>query len=89
MDDRVIVVVNEYIDKYNSETDKALKEDLFHKVVSNTPMGLNLTAGITTNYLQLQTEYNQRRPHRIIDWQYFCDWCEGLPMFIELMLGGN
>ena len=52
----------------------------------NTPSGLELTAGITTNYLQLKTIYAQRRTHRLPDWQMFCNEIEKLPMS-ELITG--
>ena len=51
----------------------------FQAVISNTPMGLQLTARIATNYLQLKTIYQQRRNHRLEEWQYFCDWIKTLP----------
>ena len=56
----------------------------FEDVLDNLPMGLEYTAGISTNYLQLKTMYNQRRNHRLSQWQIFCDWCLTLPYFKEL-----
>ena len=56
------------------------------ELLYNTPSGLELTAGITTNYLQLKTIYAQRRTHRLPDWQMFCDAIEKLPMS-ELITG--
>lgn len=41
-----------------------------------------LTAGVTTNYLQLKTMYYQRRDHSLVSWKEdFVNWVEGLPMF--------
>ena len=51
---------------------------LFQELIANCPMGLELTARITTNYLQLKTIYNQRKNHRLIEWQKFCVWIETL-----------
>jgi hypothetical protein len=42
------------------------------------PVGLEYTARVTTNYMQLKTMYRQRRNHRLQEWQQFCDWVEGL-----------
>jgi hypothetical protein len=39
---------------------------------------------MTTNYQQLKTIYQQRRNHRLPEWQTFCDWCETLPSFLYL-----
>jgi len=59
------------------------------RLLYNIPSGFELTAGMTTNYRQLKTILNQRRQHKLPDWQMFCDWIEALPMFKELCLGGD
>lgn len=69
--------------EWNEETSRR-----FMKIISNTPMGLEQTMRISTNYLQLRTIYNQRRNHKLKDWRVFCDWCETLPYFKEFCLGG-
>lgn len=61
-------------------------QESFQKVMSNIPMGLNLTAGITTNYLQCKNVYNQRKSHKLKEWQEYCDWIESLPLFEDLCL---
>ena len=48
-------------------------------IAYSCPMGLELTARITTNYLQLKTMYAQRHNHKLKEWRDFCDWIEGLP----------
>lgn len=53
-------------------------------LIYNCPLALKLTAGLSTNYLQLKTIYGQRRGHRLKEWQTFCDWIEQLPLFKEL-----
>lgn len=62
-----------------------LKEAYLEILYSN-PCGMYLTARMTTNYQQLKTIYNQRRSHRLPEWQAFCDWIEILPYFKELCL---
>ena len=62
------------------------------RLLYNCPVGMQLTAGITTNYLQLKTIYKQRFAHRLPEWREFCEFIEGLPWFAELVLelnGGN
>ena len=49
------------------------------------PSGLLLTAAVATNYLQLKTMWNQRRGHKLPEWQEFCDWIECLPGFVDLV----
>lgn len=48
-------------------------------VVYNAPVGLQLTARMTTNYRQLKTIYQQRRTHRLPEWRELCAWIETLP----------
>lgn len=50
------------------------------------PMGLELTARITTNYLALKTIWNQRHNHRLTEWRDFCKEIETLPYAQELIL---
>ena len=56
------------------------KEELFQYIISNLPMGFELWMGISTNYLQLKTIYNQRKNHKLPEWKEFCDWIKTLPM---------
>lgn len=49
------------------------------------PCGLELTARITTNYLQLKTIYGQRKNHKLKEWRDFCEWIECLPMAAEFI----
>jgi len=62
------------------------KNLMFRRVIVNTPHGFELTMRMTTNYLQLKTIYNQRRKHKLEDWQIFCDWVESLPYFKEFCI---
>lgn len=92
VDRRIIDICQEKIDEYNrlsalekktKETQK-LMEEKYVEILYNIPMGFELTAGMTTNYQQLKTIYQQRRHHRLPDWQMICDWIETLPRFMEL-----
>jgi len=55
------------------------------ELVYNCPMGLELTARVTTNYLQLRTIYVQRKNHRLKEWRDFCAWIASLPYARELI----
>ena len=61
----------------------------FYRLVYSVPVGFKLTAGMTTNYRQLKTIYEQRRYHRLQEWRDFCAWVETLPMFKQLVLKGE
>lgn len=84
VDERTIAVEQEKVDKYN---DNPTYEN-FMEMISNCPMGLELFMRVSTNYLQLQTIYFQRKNHRLKeDWGAFCKFIEELPYFNELILG--
>jgi hypothetical protein len=78
-DERVIEIVKELQDKYNAT---GAKEDYLRLLLS-CPVGLLLTARMTTNYRQLKTVYKQRRNHRLPHWHVFCEWIEQLPYVRE------
>ena len=100
VDPRIIDIVQEKINEYNrlsalnlkSEASKERREilnELYLEILYNVPSGFELTAGMTTNYQQLKTIYQQRRHHKLPDWQMFCDWCLTLPLFKELCVDRN
>ena len=72
--------------EYNINPDEIKEARL--EMLYNIPSGFELTAAMTTNYLQLKTIYQQRRHHALPDWQMFCDWIETLPRFLELTQRG-
>ena len=58
---------------------KTLADSLYLQLLMNCPVGLRLTARMTTNYRQLKTIYHQRKNHRLPHWHRFCDWIKELP----------
>lgn len=91
VDYRIVDVVQEMADVYNGLEDKGtdFAKDLYLRILYNIPSGFELTTGFTTNYRQLKTILTQRRQHRLPEWRMFCKWIEELPMFRELVLGGD
>ena len=85
--------LKKYIQEYNEVIKYPIhKEDAVYeawmKVLSNTPLGLELFMRVSTNYKQLQTIYHQRKNHKLKeDWSAFCSMIEQLPYFQELKLG--
>jgi hypothetical protein len=60
----------------------------FMKALSNTPLGYEMWMTVSSNYLQLKTQYRQRKNHKLKeDWGSFCKMCEDLPRFLELTQG--
>ena len=91
VDERIITIVQEYIDLYNSLTAQdeetiESKKNLYLKILYNLPSGFQLTARMTTNQRCLLNIYNQRHDHRLPEWREFCNQLlEELPFFKELV----
>ena len=83
VDKRMIDIMNELKDRYNTTQDK---EDYLKLLYSN-PCGFKLTAAMTTNFRQLKTIYYQRKNHRLPEWVMFCKQLEEIPEFRSLVLG--
>ena len=85
VDPRIVDIMKEKVALYNEmcaaevRDEEAIKEQYLRVLYSN-PCGFKLTAGMTTNYRQLKTIYNQRKTHRLPEWRAFCEWIHTLPM---------
>ena len=101
VDKRIIDIMKEKVEAYNNLCSQPLpascteldaleesKKEKYLEILYSNPAGFRLTAGMTTNYLQLKTIYAQRKNHRLPEWRYFCKWIETLPMS-ELITGGS
>ena len=77
----------EYVSENTKNEMKRLKKEYnemqtkenYLRLLYNCPVGLKLTAGMSTNYQQLKTIYSQRKEHRLPEWIEFCKWIETLP----------
>jgi len=88
-DSDIVERIKDYVIRYNHSTTKEGKYFYFMKALSNLPMGYELWMGISTNYLQLKTIYNQRKNHKLHeDWGAFCDMIENLP-YSYFITGAN
>lgn len=81
VDSTIIDLLEEFQDQYNSGL------ITFEQFIYNIPVGFELTARVTTNYLQLKTIYHQRKNHKLKEWRDFCEFLKKLPYFEELCLG--
>lgn len=68
--------------KYNETKDKRYWKEL----VRWLPEGWLQTRTWTANYEVLYNIYNQRKGHKLIEWEYIRNWIESLPYFKELFL---
>ena len=79
------------VEHYNTATWNTAesKAEHFQRLVYSCPMGYELTARFSTNYLQLKTIHKQRHNHKLQEWKDFCLWMETLPQFRQLVLQGQ
>ena len=91
------IILNRYHDlivNYFAAKDSLIytKEQLdryWRCLVASLPCGFVLGATMVTNYRSLKTMYLQRKNHKLKEWHNFCEWCESLPYFKELILNRN
>jgi len=81
-----IALVEELREVWDMATDPVVKKEAWRTMLDSTPLGLKLSARITTNYLQLKSIYNQRKNHKMEEWVELCKWMETLPYFKEFIL---
>lgn len=79
VDKRIIAIMKELVDEYNSKQHNERTEEDYLRILYSNPSGFELTAGMTTNYRQLKTIYHQRKDHRLPEWREFCNWIRKLP----------
>ena len=90
------MVINNTVNFHPSTNPQVIAEfiDLVHKtddieeIAYSVPSGLELTARVNTNYLQLRTILVQRINHALDEWHDFCGWVLNLPMADKLIAGG-
>lgn len=85
VDPRAIDILIEKQEGYNN-AEQADKAKAFLPLIYNIPSGFELMSSMTTNYRCLKNIYEQRRTHRLVDFQVFCDWIETLPLAQELIV---
>lgn len=83
VDEIILTRFEKLVENYNRNPTK----ENFMKVKSNLPEGIEITAGISTNYAQLRTIYFQRKSHRLPEWNLFCEWIETLPYAKDFICG--
>ena len=65
-------------------------ESSFLQLVYSCPVGLELTARVTTNYRQLKTILKQRHNHKLPEWRAFCkEILSQCPNAKSFLIGAN
>lgn len=76
------VVIDRLIEIQQTYTKNPTKDNLL-RLLYSCPAGITVRAGITTNYRQLKTIYEQRHNHVLPEWREFCQFLLTLPHFAE------
>lgn len=76
------VIINRLIEIQQTYTNNPTKDNLL-RLLYSCPAGITVRAGITTNYRQLKTIYEQRHNHVLPEWREFCQFLLTLPHFVE------
>ena len=76
------VIINRLIEIQKTYTKNPTKDNLL-RLLYSCPAGITVRAGITTNYRQLKTIYEQRNNHVLPEWREFCQFLLTLPHFAE------
>lgn len=84
-DTRILLRINRLQQEYNENPTR----ENFLRLIYSIPVGLRITARVTTNYLQLKTMRRQRGPHPLPEWSIFCEWVDILPFSEELGVCGD
>ena len=90
-DKRIIEIMKELQKEFNEVNSKDStaeeRKEAFYNLVYSCPSGLLITAGISTNYLQLKTMYHQRKGHYLDEWSVdFVKFVNSLP-YSDLITG--
>ena len=76
------VIIDRLIEIQQTYTKNPTKDNLL-RLLYSCPAGITVRAGITTNYRQLKTIYEQRHNHVLPEWREFCQFLLTLPHFKE------
>ena len=90
-DKRIVEIMKELQKEFNEVNSKDStaeeRKEAFYNLVYSCPSGLLITAGISTNYLQLKTMYHQRKGHYLDEWSVdFVKFVNSLP-YSDLITG--
>ena len=87
VDPRAIEIIKDLKEQYNLEQDKDKKKAIWRRLINTLPDGFHMSMGITMNYLQAISIYEQRKNHKLKqEWGVLCQWFEDLPLFKTFMI---
>ena len=82
---RTIGDLNVARDHYLSIEDPTLKKEYWWQMIQLLPSSYNQTRNVMMNYEVIRNIVNQRRHHKLTEWEKFIDWAAKLPYTWLLM----
>ena len=79
----IIDCLNKYRQLYLDTKDKKW----WWQMIQLLPTSYNQKRTVQLNYQVLKNMYFARKHHKLDEWRTFCEWCEGLSYFKEIILG--
>lgn len=64
-------------------------KDAWWQMIQLLPSSYNQKRTVQLNYQVLKNMHNARKSHKLDEWKALCRWCETLPYFKEICLGGD
>lgn len=84
-----LLCVIETCEKLRQDFNNTHEKKYWRALIELLPEGFNMRATVQFNYQVLKAMYNARKHHKLFEWHDFCAWCETLPYFKEICLGGD
>ena len=84
-----LLCVIETCEKLRQDFNNTHEKKYWRALIELLPEGFNMRATVQFNYQVLKAMYNARKHHKLFEWHDFCAWCETLPYFKEICLGGG
>lgn len=79
----------ECLNKYRQLYLETKEKFWWWQMIQLLPSSYNQKRTVQLNYQVLKNMYNARKSHKLDEWRNFCAWCETLPYFKEICLGGG
>ena len=62
------------------------KKDIWWHMIQLLPSSYNQKRTVQLNYQVLKSMYFARKNHKLDEWREFCEWCESLPYFKDIVI---
>lgn len=76
---KVVELLNDQMDQYRDEENNVLKREYWRGIIQMLPQSYLQKRTVMMSYAALRKMYNQRKGHKLKEWETFRNWVEGLP----------